>query len=1070
VELAQHHVKVHIVDNIARTEVEEIFENHSDEVLEGIYRFPLPPGAQIERLALEVDGKLVEGAFVDRERAAAIWRGAVVNAGGKKPAPSEEIIWVPGPWRDPALLEWQRGSRFELRIFPIEKRASRRIVLAYTELLPPSEGERTYTYPLPSDPRGSTRIGRFTAEVWVRGHAAAHGVEARGYPMKTLSGSPEVARLAFDANDFAPSGDLSVAFELSNADAELRAWAYQPGPAAPEPAPERRANERGTAERTDGRRRSASAQPVGTVPGSALDPDPNGSLLLEDAGLAADAPYVALALRPSLPRLARAEPRDYVLVADTSRSMIGEGYRRAMLVIKHIVREMDRSDRVKLIACDSTCQAWPGGYTRPGDAAAEAATLFLEGIEPEGASDLALAIEWAATLRERDADRSANAPRSLRVIYVGDGTPTVGPIHPALLERAVAEALPLGGTLNAVAVGNDADAGALRVATRAGGGVSVAFTPGRRPEDVAYEVLGISYGRSLQNARLELPEGLVRVMPRKLGSVAAGAEALVVARLTRPHIEGSVVLRGEVAGEAFEQRYPLELTVRPGEANAFVPRLYASVAIAELETSMEESARRRSIELSTRFNVASRYTSLLVLESPAMFSAFGLDNRRSAPDWSGELESDKSESAGDTLLESSEERVWQPAPGSGGDGSRASEARGRRDAESGPARSAARLGAAEPKQARAKSAPDPSDDPYAPTDGSAQPEPPASVFAVPPTPETDDGVPDSRGQAPLELEPQRPRWIPMRRVWERVGQVEVPAALLPLASPARRQELEQRVRDAAESRDALRKLYVAELLGGDLAAAARSAERWSAKDPLDVDALTARADLAAQRGERDLAIRILGSVVDVRPGDYKAQWRLARLHRWAGRPERGCRHSLAVAQLRLDDAKLATEAIGCLRDVGQHRTADVLLGALEPGVRREVERRVPARRASDVLSGDFRVQASWQGSEHDLDIVILDPEGYRVSWLGAPTRSVISASEVLSVHREALGLRGASPGRYAIELVRASTARGAVRGNVVVSVPGAERSLPFVLEDEHARLASVTLRNEARLVPLDAWE
>ena len=127
-----------------------------------------------------------------------------------------------------------------------------------------------------------------------------------------------------------------------------------------------------------------------------------------------------------------------------------------------------------------------------------------------------------------------------------------------------------------------------------------------------------------------------------------------------------------------------------------------------------------------------------------------------------------------------------------------------------------------------------------------------------------------------------------------------------------------------------------DFLAEDLESATRAAERWSEKDPLDVDALTARADLAAQRGERELAIRILGSVVDVRPGDYKAQWRLARLHRWAGHPERGCRHSLAVAQLMLRDAKLVNEAVGCARDVGLGRVADDLLAALDPNVRREV--------------------------------------------------------------------------------------------------------------------------------------
>ncbi|MEY2932065.1 MAG: hypothetical protein RL033_2814, partial [Pseudomonadota bacterium] len=223
VRLTQHDVRVQIVDNIARTEVEEVFENQTDEVLEGIYRFPLPPGAQIERLALDVDGKLLDGAYVERERAAAIWRGAIVNAGGKKPPPREEIVWVPGPWRDPALLEWQRGNRFELRIYPIPRRSSRRVVIAYTELLAPSEGRRQYVYPLPQDPSGSTRIERFTLDVQVRGHDPTRGVTAQGYPLRTLDSAAGVARLAYDAQAFAPAGDLVLSYQLANADSPLRA-------------------------------------------------------------------------------------------------------------------------------------------------------------------------------------------------------------------------------------------------------------------------------------------------------------------------------------------------------------------------------------------------------------------------------------------------------------------------------------------------------------------------------------------------------------------------------------------------------------------------------------------------------------------------------------------------------------------------------------------------------------------------------------------------------------------------------------------------------------------------------
>jgi hypothetical protein len=147
----------------------------------------------------------------------------------------------------------------------------------------------------------------------------------------------------------------------------------------------------------------------------------------------------------------------------------------------------------------------------------------------------------------------------------------------------------------------------------------------------------------------------------------------------------------------------------------------------------------------------------------------------------------------------------------------------------------------------------------------------------------------------------------------------------------------------------------------------------------------------------------------------------------------------------------------------------MLLSSLAPNVRSEVEQLARKRRSSDDLSGDFRVLASWQGAQHDLDVVILQPDGYRVSWLGAPTRAVITASDVLTLGREGLALRGAAPGRYAFELVRSSATSGPVRGTVRIQAARAERSVPFVLEGERSRVATVSLRSEPRLVPLERF-
>jgi hypothetical protein len=54
---------------MARYEVEHVFFNPTEQQLEGTFRFPLPSGSIVTGLALEVDGKLMDGEMPERERA-----------------------------------------------------------------------------------------------------------------------------------------------------------------------------------------------------------------------------------------------------------------------------------------------------------------------------------------------------------------------------------------------------------------------------------------------------------------------------------------------------------------------------------------------------------------------------------------------------------------------------------------------------------------------------------------------------------------------------------------------------------------------------------------------------------------------------------------------------------------------------------------------------------------------------------------------------------------------------------------------------------------------------------------
>jgi len=72
---------------------------------------------------------------------------------------------------------------------------------------------------------------------------------------------------------------------------------------------------------------------------------------------------------------------------------------------------------------------------------------------------------------------------------------------------------------------------------------------------------------------------------------------------------------------------------------------------------------------------------------------------------------------------------------------------------------------------------------------------------------------------------------------------------------------------------------------------------------------------------------------------------------------------------------------------------------------------------------------------------------------------------VLSTTGEALALSGGKPGEYAIEIVRVREGAPA-SGELLVSVAGTTRRLPFTLDGARVRLgvAKILLRSE--LVPL----
>ena len=123
VTLASVHIVAKQRGDMAEIEATHTFTNDSDAVLEGTFRFPMPDGALLTGLALVIDGKQMEGELVEREKARKVFETVVDSM------------------QDPALLEWEHGSVFKMRVYPINPREPKVVTIRYLSPLRRSQDQ-----------------------------------------------------------------------------------------------------------------------------------------------------------------------------------------------------------------------------------------------------------------------------------------------------------------------------------------------------------------------------------------------------------------------------------------------------------------------------------------------------------------------------------------------------------------------------------------------------------------------------------------------------------------------------------------------------------------------------------------------------------------------------------------------------------------------------------------------------------------------------------------------------------------------------------------------------------------
>ena len=196
-------VRVTINNGIAVTEVNQIFVNTENRIVEALYTFPVPAHASVSNFSMIINGKEMIGEVVEKRRAKQIYESY------KKTK------------RDPGLLEQVDYKTFEMRVFPIQPKAEQHIKVVYYQPLDVDHDWTNYVFPLATSTEGVNEktSGKFSFTLDVKSEIPVTKITSPSHAEEFV--------VVNHANNYAsasmevPEGDLSrdvvIAFQTKRA-------------------------------------------------------------------------------------------------------------------------------------------------------------------------------------------------------------------------------------------------------------------------------------------------------------------------------------------------------------------------------------------------------------------------------------------------------------------------------------------------------------------------------------------------------------------------------------------------------------------------------------------------------------------------------------------------------------------------------------------------------------------------------------------------------------------------------------------------------------------------------------
>jgi Ca-activated chloride channel family protein len=548
---------------VARARVVQTFHNVSQDWVEGVYVFPLPENAAVDRFQLRIGERRVEGEI--RERGAARRAYEQARAGGQRTV----------------LMDQERPNIFTTRVANIGPRELVAVEFEYQQTLRYDNGRYSLRFPMVVGPR------------YIPGNLRVSASEALGWSADTDQ-VPDAARITPPVlrPEAGPINPVTIRVEL---DAGV--------PISQVASPNHRVEVRSISQN---RRQVELAD--GAVPA-------NRDFELTWAPQSAQAPQLAwfteqkegrhygllMVLPPAAAPGARLA-REVVFVLDTSGSMAGASIRQAKDALQMALARLAPGDRFNVVEFNSTAQMLYANAQPVNPRNVRRATDWVQSLQARGGTEMASALRLAL-------DGSDGAGRVRQVVFLTDGA--VGnedALFSLIRER-------LGDTrLFTVGIGSAPNSHFMTKAAELGRGT---FTYIGRIEEVQGKMAALFAKLEspvMKELEVQWPEGVrAQAWPARIPDLYAGEPVIIAAALDR--LEGEVRVSGMRDDRAWEARVPLALN----GGGAGMGSLWARGKVQSLidsirEGEREDEVRTQVIELATEHRLVTRYTSFVAVD------------------------------------------------------------------------------------------------------------------------------------------------------------------------------------------------------------------------------------------------------------------------------------------------------------------------------------------------------------------------------------------------------------------------------------------------------------------------